>query len=89
MGKLNQQLVKNYQVGNYPEATIWAEKALTYARKSLGEKHPNTLTSMNNLALLYQSQGRYDHAELLYLTFRTQDRSRSIFYRSRSRHVIT
>jgi len=32
----------------------------------LGKEHPDTLTSMNNLALLLQSQGKYDAAEPLY-----------------------
>jgi hypothetical protein len=31
----------------------------------LGEEHPNTLASMNNLALVYNDQGRYDEAEKL------------------------
>jgi len=31
----------------------------------LGEEHPNTLISMINLAVLYQSQGRYGDAEPL------------------------
>ena len=33
----------------------------------LGEAHPDTLKSRNNLALVYQNQGRYDDAERLYL----------------------
>jgi tetratricopeptide (TPR) repeat protein len=32
----------------------------------LGSEHPNTLTSRNNLALLYQSKGEYDKALPLY-----------------------
>ena len=32
----------------------------------LGQEHPDTLTSVNNLALLYQAQGRYGEAEPLY-----------------------
>ena len=32
----------------------------------LGERHPDTLTSMNNLAYLYQSQGDYEQALPLY-----------------------
>jgi len=32
----------------------------------LGPEHPNTLTSVNNLAGLYQAQGRYGDAEPLY-----------------------
>jgi hypothetical protein len=33
----------------------------------LGNDHPDTLRFMNNLAVLYQSQGRYDEAEPLHL----------------------
>ena len=32
----------------------------------LGKEHPDTLTSVNNLALLYQTQGRSPEAEPLY-----------------------
>jgi tetratricopeptide (TPR) repeat protein len=32
----------------------------------LGERHPQVAGSLNNLAYLYQSQGRYDEAEPLY-----------------------
>ena len=32
----------------------------------LGEEHPYTLSSVNNLAELYQAQGRYAEAESLY-----------------------
>ena len=33
----------------------------------LGADHPLTATSLNNLATLYQSQGRYSEAELMYV----------------------
>ena len=32
----------------------------------LGREHPDTLTSVNNLAALYDTQGRYGEAEPLY-----------------------
>jgi hypothetical protein len=36
----------------------------------MGEKHPNTLYSMNNLAVLsYNNQGQYDQARPLYETY--------------------
>ena len=31
----------------------------------LGKEHPNTLTSVNNLALVLQYQGKYDEAEAM------------------------
>ena len=33
----------------------------------LGAEHPDVATSLNNLALLYKSQGRYTEAEPLYI----------------------
>ena len=36
-------------------------------RRVLGEDHPDTLGSLNNLAFLYKSQGQYDKAEPLYV----------------------
>jgi tetratricopeptide (TPR) repeat protein len=35
--------------------------------EALGPNHPFTLNSENNLALLYQAEGKYDQAEALYL----------------------
>ena len=44
-------------------------------KRVLGDDHPDTLRSMNNLASLYNRQGRYDAAEPLYLeTLETQKR---------------
>ncbi|MBC6478342.1 MAG: tetratricopeptide repeat protein [Hormoscilla sp. GM7CHS1pb] len=36
-------------------------------KQLLGSAHPHVATSLNNLAELYFSQGRYDQAESLYL----------------------
>jgi tetratricopeptide (TPR) repeat protein len=33
----------------------------------LGEDHPDTLDTMNSLAILYKNMGRYDEAEKLFL----------------------
>ncbi|KAN0082027.1 hypothetical protein V8E54_003325 [Elaphomyces granulatus] len=51
-----------YKDGRYDQAgTLFKE-----ARKTvLGPEHPDTLTSMNNLALTYQKQGRWTAAEML------------------------
>ena len=35
-------------------------------KKALGSDHPDVGTSLNNLAALYQAQGRYSEAEPLY-----------------------
>ncbi len=65
--QLYEEAVKHHQAGEYIGATNWAEKALSYARERLGEKHPSTLASLNILAVLYGAQGRYERAEPLYV----------------------
>jgi len=35
-------------------------------KRLLGDNHPDVATSLNNLAALYYSQGRYTEAEPLY-----------------------
>ena len=64
--KLTQQVVELYHQGKYNEAIYLTEKALAIRKKVLGENNLDTATSLNNLALLYQSQGRYSEAEPLY-----------------------
>ncbi|MCP4347468.1 MAG: tetratricopeptide repeat protein, partial [Desulfobacterales bacterium] len=61
----NDMTVKAYHDGQYQTGIAFAEKAYQYALKQFGKKHPSTLTSMNNLALLYELQGRYGEAEPL------------------------
>ena len=39
---------------------------LALCEKVLGKEHPNTPLSMNNLAGLLESQGKYDEAEPMY-----------------------
>jgi tetratricopeptide (TPR) repeat protein len=48
-------------------------RSLSIKEKQLGADHPAVATSLNNLAGLYKSQGRYSEAEPLY------GRSLSIF----------
>jgi hypothetical protein len=50
------------------EAESLFVKALDVRRRVLGEKHPDTLTSMSDLALLYVKQGRHEEAEPLALS---------------------
>ena len=38
-------------------------KALALMETVLGKEHPDTLTSMDNVALLLSSQGKYEEAE--------------------------
>ncbi|KPA19729.1 hypothetical protein MHK_000052 [Candidatus Magnetomorum sp. HK-1] len=64
--EIMQQVVKAYQSGHYSQGIEFAKKAYQYALKNFGETDPDTLTSINNLAELYRSQGRYGEAEPLY-----------------------
>ena len=42
-------------------------RALQISEQQLGPEHPDTATSLNNLAGLYESQGKFPEAEPLYL----------------------
>ncbi|POF29862.1 CHAT domain-containing tetratricopeptide repeat protein [Roseibium marinum] len=66
IGSANAEIVRLYQAGNYSEALKFAQSTLTKAEAALGAEHPDTLTSVNNLAGLYESTGRYGEAEPLY-----------------------
>ena len=52
-------------LGLFPEAQRQWERTLDLQSRVLGEKHPETLQSMNKLALLYLRQGNYAQAEPL------------------------
>jgi tetratricopeptide (TPR) repeat protein len=63
-----QRQVKSLQQqGKYLEAAQIQEKKLAWTAQHLGPNHPDTATSLNNLAFLYDSQGAYAKAEPLYL----------------------
>ena len=51
--------------GRSSEAEQLQVQVLALLKEVLGPKHPNTLTSMNNLALTYSEQGRSSEAEQL------------------------
>jgi tetratricopeptide (TPR) repeat protein len=50
----------------YREAEPLYKRALTISEQQVGAEHPDTATSLNNLALLYKNQGKYEDAEPLY-----------------------
>jgi serine/threonine protein kinase len=52
-------------LGLFPQAQQQLERALDLRRSVLGEKHPDTLFSMNELVGVYVSQGKYAQAEQL------------------------
>ncbi len=49
--------------GRYPEAEQESRAILTYETESLGELHPNTITTLNNVAGLQRRQSRFIEAE--------------------------
>jgi tetratricopeptide (TPR) repeat protein len=52
--------------GRHAEAEQLYQKVLQLREKVLGKEHPDTLTTMNNLAELYRLQGRHAEAEQLH-----------------------
>jgi cytochrome c-type biogenesis protein CcmH/NrfG len=54
--------------GWYVEAEGIDQKVLDLRRELLGEKHPDTIRSMAELATTYHAQGRYDEALQLHQT---------------------
>jgi CHAT domain-containing protein/exonuclease VII small subunit len=60
------QVVQYYQQGLFKKALPLAKKAWKKRKEILGEKHPETLISLNNLALIYKKLGSLSHALPLY-----------------------
>lgn len=59
---LNKQADAYYEKGEYEKAEpLWIE-VLTLREKLLGKEHFKVATSLKNLALLYDKQGKYDQA---------------------------
>jgi tetratricopeptide (TPR) repeat protein len=52
-------------LGRYSEAETLNQLALERCEKELGVRHPDTLTSVSNLASVLQNQGKYEEAEKL------------------------
>ncbi|ORY58756.1 P-loop containing nucleoside triphosphate hydrolase protein [Pseudomassariella vexata] len=50
-------------LGKYEEAEKMYRQALELQEKVLGREHPDTIGSMNNLAIVLGSQGKYEEAE--------------------------
>ncbi len=53
------------ELGLYPEGQPHLERTLELRRRVLGPEHPDTLTSMSNLAVLYRVHGQYERSETL------------------------
>lgn len=57
--RLTKCAVRLYKQGKYSEAEPILIQALEMRQASLGLEHPDTATSVNNLAMLYEKQGRH------------------------------
>ena len=53
------------EYGQYTEAEELLTQLLTICEQTLGPEHPDTATCLNNLASLYQAQGKYQEPEPL------------------------
>ena len=53
-------------MGDYAGARPYYEQALAIRREALGEQHPDTASSLNNLGMLLQAQGDYAGARPYY-----------------------
>ena len=60
---LNTLAVELQVQGKYDEAEPLCREALERQRETLGSRHPNTLTSINNLGLLLKAKGDLAAAE--------------------------
>jgi CHAT domain-containing protein/Tfp pilus assembly protein PilF len=64
--RLDGTIVALHRAGKYAEAIPVARQALALRKEVLGERHPDTASSLNNLAFLLQAQGDYAAARPLY-----------------------
>ena len=65
-GELIGRIEELSQKGKYKEAIPLAEKLVVLTRRAKGDEDPDTATSLNNLAALYEDMGEYAKAEPLF-----------------------
>jgi tetratricopeptide (TPR) repeat protein len=63
---LNARMASLYAEGKYAESIEAGRRALEIRQELLGDDHPATAESLNNLALLAKSVGAYEQARKLY-----------------------
>ena len=56
-----------WENGDFNNAEQLDVQVMDMRKKLLGEEHPDTLTSMANLASTYRNQGRWNEAEKLFV----------------------
>merc|ERR1719337_782520 len=65
--QIRASLLLHREMGGSLQVAQWlCEQSLQTYREKLGGKHPNTLTSINNLGLLLKDQGDLPGADSLY-----------------------
>ncbi|CUS15720.1 unnamed protein product, partial [Tuber aestivum] len=52
--------------GKHGESEAVHRRVLEGSEKILGPDHPDTLTSVNNLATVLKTQGKYDESEVMH-----------------------
>jgi len=57
--ELNTKATELYHQGKFSNAEKVTKKVLKVTEKTFGTDHPNIALSVNNLALLYKTQGKY------------------------------
>ncbi|MDJ0539634.1 MAG: tetratricopeptide repeat protein, partial [Microcystis sp. M53603_WE2] len=62
----NQTIINLYQLGQYEQAIIFAQQTCDLAKSYSLTNEPIYADSLNNLALLYKSIGKYEQALSLY-----------------------
>jgi len=62
----NQEVKDLYRQGKYDKAVSLAREAIEEAEAKVGTDHPDLANTLNDLALLYKTQGDYAKAEPLY-----------------------
>ncbi len=60
---LGVKIRKIYRTGGYEDATVLARQQLEIRRRMLGDDHPKTLISLENLGISLENQGKYSEAE--------------------------
>jgi tetratricopeptide (TPR) repeat protein len=61
------QVLRLFREGKSKSAIPMAERLAAIRKELLGDEHPSYVTSLNNLAVLYESTGEYAKAEPLYV----------------------
>ena len=59
---ISEEAISLYKKGDYDRAVAAVKKSLALAEKTVGPHHPDTATSLNNLAELYRDHKRYAEA---------------------------